>query len=427
MRRIRLNLQNAINEEKLKEYVSEVEQINTKMNNLSLEGFEYLGWKDLPENINKNEIDKIIETANFFKKEGIEVLVVIGIGGSFLGAKSAMDFIQGNYPTKKNMEIIFAGTSISSTELTQLLYYVENKKFAINVISKSGTTLEPAIAFREFRNLLNSRLGENNAKRYIVATTDANKGLLFEMAKEKGYARFVVPDNVGGRFSVLTPVGLLPLACAGIDIEKLLEGAKEANALYKNSNLLENDAYKYAVARFLLQKKFPVEMLVSYEPNHMFLLEWWKQLFGESEGKQGKGILPHSAIFTRDLHSLGQFIQDGSKIMFETVIWVDKPIFDLKIEKEIEDLDKLNYLTNKSLHQINKAAFEATVEAHTKVGLVPNIILELEDSSEKTLGALFMFFERAVAMSGYLLKVNPFNQPGVEVYKSNLFKILEKK
>ncbi|VEU59651.1 glucose-6-phosphate isomerase [Mesomycoplasma neurolyticum] len=428
MKKINLDLSKAINLEKIFELQDKVTEINNSMNNLTAIGSDFLGWKDLTENINLAELKQMKKIANKLHKENVEVLVVIGIGGSYLGSKAALDFIQGNYPgTERKMEIIFAGTSLSSMQLSQLLNYVKNKKFAINVISKSGTTIEPAIAFKFFKSFLEHKIGKEKANDYIFVTTDANRGQLFEMARTKGYQKFVILDNIGGRFSVLSPVGFFPLICAGIDVDKIIQGAKEANKLYEKNSLKENDAYKYAVARYILYKKYQVELLISYEPNMMYFNEWWKQLFGESEGKNQKGLFPASAIFSTDLHSLGQFIQEGSKIFFETVMTIQTPEKDLLMFDDEENLDNLNYLTGLTLHKINNIAFTATQDAHTNVGQVPNIHLLLKDNKEKTFGWLVMFFERACAISAYLLGVNPFNQPGVEVYKSNMKKILNKK
>ncbi|MBN3534829.1 glucose-6-phosphate isomerase [Mycoplasma procyoni] len=428
MKKIKLNLASAVEETAILEYQQQVEKINEAMDNFSAVGSDFLGWKDLPENSNWAEIEEMKKAAKRLQAEKIEVLVVIGIGGSYLGAKSALDIIQGSLPgEERKMEIIFAGTSISSNHLYQTLKYVENKKFAINVISKSGTTTEPAIAFRFFKSLLEDKVGKDKARELIFATTDANKGTLYELASIKNYQKFVILDNVGGRFSVLSPVGLFPLACAGINIDEIIKGAKEANEIYKTSDLVNNDAYRYAVARHILGQKFQAEMLVAYEPNFAFFNEWWKQLFGESEGKNQKGLLPTSAIFSTDLHSLGQYIQEGSKVLFETVITLKNPEHDLLITEDEEDLDKLNYLVDKTVHWVNNVAFEATMDAHVSVGKVPNIHLLLEDSKERTYGWLVMFFERACAISAYLLGVNPFNQPGVEVYKANMFKLLGKK
>ncbi len=412
-------------------YQDKVKEINEKMERFEGEGSSFLGWKDLPNNINLKDLQKMEECAKKLHKEGIETLVVIGIGGSYLGVKAGIDFVFGEHPgNEQKMEIIFVGESITSTSLIQKLRYVENKKFAINVISKSGTTLEPAIAFRLFKKMLEDKIGKNNAKDYIFVTTDSSKGLLVKMAEKNGYQKFVIPEDVGGRFSVLTPVGLFPFACVGLNIKKIINGAKNANDSFSSSDLTTNIAYQYAVARHILysKDKYKVEMFVSYESYHRFFLEWWKQLFAESEGKNGKGLLPHSAIFTTDLHSLGQFIQEGSKILFETVLTIEKPKYDLKIFEvpENENLDELNYLAEKSIHEINTIAFDATIDAHSLVGRVPNIHISIEDSSEESFGALVMFFERAVAISGYLMEINPFNQPGVEVYKTNMFKSLKK-
>lgn len=428
MKKIFLNLANAICQKEILKYQDKVTKINAAMDSFTSVGADFLGWKDLPENINQVELKTMKEAAQKLHQQNIELLVVIGIGGSYLGSKAALDFIQGLYPGKsRKMEVIFAGTSISSSSLSQLLKYAEGKKFAINVISKSGTTTEPAIAFRFFKNLLEKQVGASKASELIFATTDAKKGTLFELATQKNYQKFVILDSIGGRFSVLSPVGLFPLACAGINIDEILAGAKEANELYKDSSLETNDAYRYAVARYLLGEKFQAEMLVAYEPNFAYFNEWWKQLFGESEGKEQKGLLPTSAVFSTDLHSLGQFIQEGSKVLFETVLTVKNPQVDLTIPHDQEDLDKLNYLEGKTVHFVNNAAFQATMDAHVQVGNVPNIHILLEDSAERSFGWLVMFFERACAISAYLLGVNPFNQPGVEVYKANMFKILGKK
>ena len=412
-------------------FSDKVKDINEKMERFEGEGSAFLGWKDLPKNINHKELDRMEECAKKLHKEGIEVLVVIGIGGSYLGARAGMDFVLGEYPgSERKMEIIFAGESISSTNLVQKLKYVENKKFAINVISKSGTTLEPAIAFRLFKKLLEDKIGKNNAKDYIFATTDSSKGVLLDIAEKEGYERFVIPDDVGGRFSVLTPVGLFPFACIGLNVKKMIKGAELANENFSSSDLSSNIAYQYAVARYILhtKKNLAVEMLVSYENAHRYFTEWWKQLFAESEGKNGKGLLPHSAIFSTDLHSLGQFIQEGTKCLFETVITVKKPKYDLKMFElpSDENTDQLNYLAERTVHEINNIAFDATIDAHSLVGNVPNIHIQIEDYSEESFGTLVMFFERAVAISGYLLGINPFNQPGVEVYKTNMFKTLKK-
>ncbi|MCU9933284.1 glucose-6-phosphate isomerase [Mycoplasmopsis cynos] len=406
-----------------------VTQIHNDVLNKNVAEKDWLGWYDLPNNYNKEEFIKMYNKANEWKKQGIEVVVVIGIGGSYLGAKAGYDFIYGPYSTKKpDIELLFAGNDISSESLVAKLKYVQNKKFAINVISKSGTTLEPSIAFREFRNLLEKNEGEN-ASSLVVATTDKAKGVLFNLAEKKGYQKFIIPDDVGGRFSVLTPVGLFPFMCAGIDALKVLKGAQETNDELSSDKIEQNPAYLYATTRYYLHKEkgFNIEMMVSYEPKLQYFAEWWKQLFAESEGKDGKGIWPTSSIFSTDLHSLGQMIQDGNKILFETVLTLKNPENDIHFSEDAIDFDKLNYLSGNSLHNVNNVAFKATTKAHVEVGKVPNIHLLFDRFNEETLGALFIFFERALTMSAYLLGVNPFNQPGVEVYKKNMFNILEKK
>ncbi|WP_342189483.1 glucose-6-phosphate isomerase [Spiroplasma endosymbiont of Dilophus febrilis] len=388
-------------------------------------GSNFLGWVDLPKNYNKTEWEAMKVIAKRLIPE-IQVLIVIGIGGSYLGAKAAIDMIKGLY-SQDSLEIIFVGNTLSSTYTNQVLEYVKDKEFAINVISKSGSTTEPAIAFRLFRDLLEKQKGKAIAKTRIIATTDAKNGILKNLANQEGYETLVIPDDIGGRFSVLTPVGIFVMAMAGIDIDKVMLGANQAYTDLSNDTL-ENQAYKYAVVRTILhqEKQYPVEMLVSYESQMSSLAEWWKQLFGESEGKDSKGILPASVNFSTDLHSLGQFIQEGSKVLFETVLQVKKPSLDVKIATNSDDVDQLNYLTNYSLHQINALALEGTIDAHSNEGKVPNIILELETMDEIMFGYLVYFFFKACAMSAYLLEVNPFNQPGVEVYKKKMFKLLGK-
>lgn len=423
---IKINLSNAVTPDAIQKYAENVKKNASKMEALESVGFEFLGWKDLPDRYNQVEFDEMKAEAKRLWKEGVEVLVVIGIGGSFAGAKAAIDMVQGEFPQKRKMEVIWVGESLSSTNLAQKLKYVEGKNFAINVISKSGTTTEPAIAFRLFRRLLEEKVGVNNASRFIVATTDANRGALLKLARENEYRTFVIPDNIGGRFSVLTPVGIFPMACAGLDVDEVMRGAHSAWKRYSADTIISNDAYRYAVARDILSKKFPVEMLVQYEPQMKAFNEWWKQLAGESEGKNQKGIFPASAIFSTDLHSLGQFIQEGSKVIFETVMTVKTPRYDVHIPEDKENVDGLNYLTSNTLHEINNVAFMATTEAHVKVGKVPNIHIEIDSLDEFAFGELSMFFMRAVAMTAYLEGVNPFNQPGVEVYKQNMFKSLGK-
>lgn len=422
---IKLKLENAINESTLKGYSSQVKDISSKMHKRSLEGSDFLGWIDLPKTFSKDLLKKIEAVPKKLENLGVDALVVIGIGGSFSGAKAAIDMINGLYPQNK-IEIIYLGNSVSSNDFAQRLNYLQDKKFAINIISKSGTTTEPAIAFRLAKAMLEKKVGKSNAHQYIFATTDANKGSLLTLAQEEGYETFVIPDDVGGRFSVLTPVGLLPIACAGISIKDILKGAHKASKKYCSDDLLANDAYKYAVARYELNKEYPIELMVQYESQLQAFSEWWKQLAGESEGKNSKGVFPASAIFSTDLHSLGQFIQEGSKVMFETMISVKKPQVDLSINIDERNLDGLNYLSDKTVHFVNNAVYQATVDAHHNVGKVPVIEIELEEMSAQSFGYMVIFFEYAIAMTAYLLGVNPFNQPGVEIYKQNMFKVLGK-
>ncbi|SFC21175.1 glucose-6-phosphate isomerase [Alkalibacterium subtropicum] len=394
-------------------------------------GNDFLGWVDLPEDYDREEFSRIKKAADKIKSDS-EVLVVIGIGGSYLGAKAALDFLNHSFYNELNADkretpqIFFAGNNISSTYLSDLIEVIGDKDFSVNIISKSGTTTEPALAFRVFKNLLIEKYGEEEAKSRIFATTDKEKGALKSLADAEGYESFVIPDDVGGRFSVLTAVGLLPIAVGGGDIDKLMEGANQARQDFAKENITENSAYQYAALRNILYRKGKVtELLINYEPNLQYLSEWWKQLFGESEGKDQKGIYPSSANFSTDLHSLGQYIQDGRRNLFETVIKVDKPKKSLTIPAEKEDLDGLGYLEGKEIDFVNTKAFEGTVLAHTD-GEVPNFVLTIPDTSAYTLGYLFYFFEAAVAISGYLNSVNPFDQPGVEAYKKNMFALLGK-
>ena len=391
------------------------------------QGNDFLGWLTLPTDYDKEEFARIKAAAEKIKKNS-DVLIVIGIGGSYLGARAAIEFLKSplyNNLKKDTPDIYYVGNSISSTHLSEVLSLCEGKDISVNVISKSGTTTEPALAFRIFKKLLEDKYGKEGAKERIFATTDAKRGTLKELSDTEGYETFVIPDDVGGRFSVLTPVGLLPIAVAGCDIDALMAGARQAQNDF-TAEFDANDCYKYAAIRNILYSKGKsVEMLVSYEPSFAMMNEWFKQLFGESEGKDNKGIFPASVIFSTDLHSMGQFIQDGSRVMFETVVDIKKPKTDLFLENDAENLDGLNFLTNQNMSVVNRKAFEGTVLAHTEGG-VPNIILELEDTTEKSLGYLIYFFEKACAVSGYMLGVNPFNQPGVESYKKNMFALLGK-
>lgn len=387
-------------------------------------GSEFLGWLDLPEEA-ESQVELINNAAETIRANS-DALVVIGIGGSYLGAKAAIEALGDNFRNLKgaNTKVFFAGHNLSSTYHADLLDLLRDMDFSVNIISKSGTTTEPAIAFRLFKDLLEEKYGKEEAKRRIYATTDAAKGALRRLAEQEGYKTFIIPDDVGGRYSVLTPVGLLPMAVAGTDITKLLEGANKARVELNSPDLATNPCYQYAAYRTILHRKGRVvELLAAYEPGLQAFSEWWKQLFGESEGKDGKGIFPASVIFSTDLHSLGQFIQDGSDILMETVLKVNSPRRELIIPRQDEDLDQLNYLAGKTMDFINTSAILGTVQAHTQ-GQVPNIIMELPDLSAYTLGYLFYFMEKACAISAYLLGVNPFNQPGVEAYKKNMFALL---
>ena len=390
-------------------------------------GNDFLGWVDLPTNYDKEEFARIKAAAEKIKKNS-DVLIVIGIGGSYLGARAAIELLKSplyNNLKKDTPEIYYVGNNISPTYLNEIISLCEGRDFSVNVISKSGTTTEPALALRVFRSMVEKKYGKDGAKDRIFCTTDKARGTLKQLADAEGYETFVIADDVGGRFSVLTAVGLLPIAVAGCDIDAIMAGAKQAQDELC-ANFDNNDCYKYAAIRNILySKNKSVEMLISYDPSFTMMAEWWKQLFGESEGKDNKGIFPSSAVFSTDLHSLGQFIQDGSRIMFETVVDIKKPKQDFFLDDDAENLDGLNFLTNQNMSVVNRKAFEGTVLAHTEGG-VPNIVLELEDTSEKSFGYMVYFFEKACAVSGYMLGVNPFNQPGVESYKKNMFALLGK-
>jgi glucose-6-phosphate isomerase len=394
-------------------------------------GNDFLGWIDLPVDYDKEEFARIQKAAAKIKKDS-DVLLVIGIGGSYLGARAAIEFLRHSFynsvskEIRKTPEIYFCGNNISSTYMNHLIEVIGDRDFSINIISKSGTTTEPAIAFRVFKKLLNEKYGREEAAKRIYATTDKARGALKNLATEEGYESFVVPDDVGGRFSVLTAVGLLPIAVSGADITKLMEGAASMRNYCLNKSFEENDALKYAAVRnILLRKGKNIEILVNYEPSLHFVSEWWKQLYGESEGKDQKGIFPASVDFTTDLHSMGQFIQDGQRTLFETVINIEKSRSEIILEEEEVDLDGLNYLAGKSVDFVNKSAMKGTLLAHTD-GNVPNLSVTLPEQNEFYLGELFYFFEFACGISGYLLGVNPFDQPGVESYKKNMFALLGK-
>ena len=394
-------------------------------------GSDFLGWVDLPVNYDKEEFSRIQKAAEKIKSDS-DVLLVIGIGGSYLGARAAVEALQHSFfnalPKEKRQapQIIFTGNNISSSYIHDVFDLLEGKDFSINVISKSGTTTEPAIAFRLFRKLLEEKYGKEEALKRTYVTTDKEKGALKTVADEEGMETFVIPDDVGGRYSVLTAVGLLPIAASGLDIDAMMKGAGAAREDFGKSELNENAAYQYAAVRNVLYNKGKtVEMLINYEPALQYFAEWWKQLFGESEGKDQKGIYPSSANFSTDLHSLGQYVQEGRRILFETVIKVNKPKHELTINEIEKDLDGLNYLAGKSIDFVNNKAFQGTLLAHTDGG-VPNLIVNIPQLDEYTFGYLVYFFEKACAMSGYLLGVNPFDQPGVEAYKTNMFALLGK-
>lgn len=391
-------------------------------------GNDFLGWVDLPVNYDKEEFARIKKAAAKIQSD-TDVLLVIGIGGSYLGARAAIEFLKGqnyNRLRKGVPEVYFTGNSISGSALADIMEICENKRVSVNIISKSGTTTEPAVAFRVFRKMLEERYGQSGAAERIYCTTDKARGTLKQLADSKGYECFVVPDDVGGRFSVLTAVGLLPIAAAGCDIDKLMSGAAAARQDYSVNDIEKNPCYKYAAIRNAFYRKGKqIELLVSYEPRFTMMAEWFKQLFGESEGKDNKGLFPASVIFSTDLHSMGQFVQDGARIMFETVVNITDNGRDVYIEEEETNGDGLNFLSGKPMSFVNEKAFEGTVLAHTDGG-VPNLVITVDKADEENLGRLIYFFEKACAISGYMLGVNPFDQPGVESYKKNMFALLGK-
>ncbi|MEE1353888.1 MAG: glucose-6-phosphate isomerase [Acutalibacteraceae bacterium] len=417
-----------VSEEELAAMQPEVTKAHELLTSKTGPGNDFTGWVELPTDYDKEEFARIKAAAEKIRKQA-DVLIVIGIGGSYLGARAAIEFCRSqnyNLLTKDTPQIFFSGNTISSTTLSEMKELVADKDFAVNVISKSGTTTEPSIAFRVFREMLVEKYGEEEAAERIYATTDKEKGTLKALADEKGYQTFVVPDDIGGRYSVLTAVGLLPIAVAGIDIDRLMKGARDAQNALTDPDLKKNDAYKYAALRnVLLRKGKNIEMLVSYEPSFTMMNEWFKQLFGESEGKDGKGIYPAAAIFSTDLHSMGQYIQQGQRILFETVVSFNEPIREVVIKEEADNSDGLNFVAGKGMSYVNRKAMQGTLLAHNDGG-VPNIVLEAERMDEYELGYMIYFFEKACAISGYILGVNPFNQPGVESYKKNMFALLGK-
>ncbi len=429
---VKLDLKNTkIAEKDIMQYAELIAEIHEDLHKKSKDKKEFLGWLELPTKYDKKEVEKIKKSAQKIREDS-DILLVIGIGGSYLGARAVIEALTHtfyNYLEKgqrKTPQILYVGNNLSPNYINDLIELIGNKDLSINVISKSGTTMEPAIAFRIFREFLENKYGLKEAKKRIYVTTDKKNGALKQIAKQEDYTTFVIPNDVGGRYSVLTPVGLLPIATAGIDIDKLLEGAKFAQEKYLDKNLKYNDCYKYAVVRNMLYRdRKSMEILVSYEPKLHYIIEWWKQLFGESEGKNGKGLYPTGVEFTTDLHSLGQYIQEGKRNLFETVINIKESETDLKIKQDEDNLDELNYLVGKGLDEINKKAMEGTIKAHVE-GNVPNIVITMDKLNAYNLGHLIYFFELACAVSGSILGVNPFDQPGVEKYKSNMFSLLGK-
>ncbi len=422
---VKVDLSHALLTEDVLSYQDEVNRLHRVIHDKTGKGNDYVGWVDWAETYDKEEYARIKLAAKKIQDQA-EVLLVVGIGGSYLGSRAAIEMIQGPY-YKGDLEILYLGNTFSSTAIVRALEYIKDKEVAVNVISKSGTTTETALAFRLIRQFMEEKYGEE-AKDRIYATTDKANGLLKPLADQKGYETFVIPDDIGGRFSVITPVGLLPIAAAGIDIDALMRGLDRATLDLNEPDLSKNPAYTYAVARRILEKQGKVaEMFVSYEPQLVFLAEWWKQLFGESEGKEDKGLLPTAVNNSTDLHSVGQFVQEGTKILFETVVTVKTPQADMIFPTDEGDVDQLDYLAGKSLHWVNQKAFEGTLEAHELTGGVPNILIEIEAMDAYNFGYLVYFFFKALAMSVYMLDVNPFDQPGVEVYKRNMFRLLGKK
>ncbi len=429
---LKLNLGNAdVKKTEILKYSPKVQEIHDEFYSKKDDEKEFLGWLELPTNYDKKEFARIKKAASKIQSDS-DVLLVIGIGGSYLGARAVIEALTNTFynmcdkETRKTPQILYAGNNLSPNYMDELINYIKDKDFSINVISKSGTTTEPAIAFRIFRRLLEDKYGLKEARKRIYVTTDKERGALKQLSDTEKYESFIIPDNVGGRYSVLTAVGLLPIAAAGIDITKLMAGARFAQDRYSDSDVKFNECYQYAVTRNILYKrKKDIEILVNYEPKMHYITEWWKQLYGESEGKEGKAIFPAGVDFTTDLHSMGQYIQEGRRNLFETVIRIENPERDMTMGTDEDDLDGLNYLSGKTLDYVNKKAMEATVEAHVD-GDVPNIIINMNKLDEEDLGQLLYFFELSCAMSGKLLGINPFDQPGVEAYKKNMFRLLEK-
>lgn len=429
---IKIDLKNAgIDKKEIMKYKEQVENIHKDLHRRSSKEDDFVGWLDLPTNYDKKEFKRIITAAKRINKDS-DILLVIGIGGSYLGARAVIEALSSSFynmqtlKQRKSTLVLYAGNNLSSNYINELIEIIGDKDFSINVISKSGTTTEPAIAFRIFREILENKYGIDEARSRIYVTTDKSRGALKKLSEEEGYETFVIPDNIGGRYSVLTAVGLLPIATAGMDIVKLMDGAKSAEDSYNDSELKYNECYQYAVIRNILYNQGKtMEVYANYEPKMHYMTEWLKQLFGESEGKEQKGIFPAGIDLTTDLHSMGQYMQEGLRNMFETVVCVETPKSNIKINLDDDNLDGLNYLAGKDLDYVNKKAMEGTIEAHVAGG-VPNIKIQIEKLDEENIGGLIYFFELACAMSGSLLEVNPFNQPGVEEYKNNMFRLLEK-
>lgn len=421
---IQLDLNHAFLKEDVKAYQDQVRAIDEALQNGTCKGNDFIGWLNWANNYDKEEFSRIKEVAAKVR-ENTEVFVVCGIGGSYLGARAAIEMMNGLYGDNKP-EIIYMGNTFSSTYISQVMNHIKDKEVTVNVISKSGTTTETALAFRILKQFMEEKYGED-AKNRIIATTDKARGTLKALADKEGYETFVIPDDIGGRFSVITPVGLLPIAVAGIDIDALMKGLHDGMGEYGDADLEKNPAYRYAVARRILQNQgYDVELLVNYEPQMQMVAEWWKQLFGESEGKDGKGILPDSVCFSTDLHSLGQFVQEGKKVLFETNLYVDTPMIDLTFPNDEANEDGMNYLAGKSVDWANKMAAKGTLQAHEGTGGVPNILLTMPGMTSYDFGNMCMFFFKAIAMTTLMNDSNPFNQPGVEVYKKNMFKLLGK-
>lgn len=423
---IKLNLkESGISSRDVFKYSEEVKKIHNYLNKTTNIKQEYTGWVTWPDLYDKKEFEKIKKISSKIKKNS-EVLVVIGIGGSYLGARAVIEALSKHFKSNNSVEILYVGNNLNPNYINEVIDYVSDKDISINVISKSGKTTEPAIAFRIFRNLMENKYGIDGARKRIFITTTRKKGALYKIAMQEKYVKLSIPENIGGRYSVLTAVGLLPMAVAGLDIDKIMKGAMVAKEKYNEENLRYNDCYKYAVARnILFNRDKNIEILGTYEPKLSYFIEWWKQLFGESEGKNYTGIFPSGAVYTTDLHSLGQYIQEGRRNLFETIINIKNSNSDIIVSYDEENLDELNYIAGKSLSYVNKKAMEGTIKAHVDGG-VPNILINMDNLNEETIGHLIYFFEKACAVSGMLLGVNPFDQPGVEKYKENMFELLGK-